>query len=193
MYKRSRKSKHSKLVAALNFGLFICSLTTLTVAILIVLLPGEHSHTMAPEERQSLTKQVRDDIDKEYAELLVKAKVALDATEGSLKEIRQEMLDGYPVMKDIEVTETHHAYWLYEPGLMLGVRSLAGGSLLVDFANRSTVIFVGERIDFSFEGMSCFLLLKSSIRGQASFRFGCNPSQSMPGEERLASADMHAG
>jgi len=60
--------------------------------------------------------------------------------------------------------------------LMLGASSLSGGRVSINFADRRELISVGERIDFRFEDCDCFLLMKSSTFGSASFRYACTPS-----------------
>ncbi|MGC3936169.1 hypothetical protein ACOTTU_00025 [Roseobacter sp. EG26] len=119
-------------------------------------------------------------LDAKYAKLLEGAKAAIEAKESALQQIREELLTGYVVAKDIDVTDSNRAYWLSEPKLMLGVNGLSGGSLLISFADQTEMISVGERIDFKVDECDCFLLLKSSDFGNASFRYACSPSSNEP-------------
>ena len=139
--------------------------------------PARHSsivvHQQAPMQPQTT-------LNDELAHLLHETKSELMEKEEALAALRDELNNGYVVAKDIDVTESDKAYWLSEPKLMLGVNRLSGGSLLVSFANQQEIIAIGQRIDFTVDGCDCFLLLKSSTFGHASFRYGCTPAAPEP-------------
>lgn len=178
MSDRSR-SRGLKLLLAMNCTLFFCSVTVASVASLIALKPSDQRARVDVASTPQAVLEAQRAIDAKYAKLLQDAKAALEAKDTALKTIRTELVNGYVVSKDIDVVESDRAYWLSEPKLMLGVNSLAGGSLQISFADRTEMISVGERIDFKVDDCDCFLLLKSSVFGAASFRYACSPAATM--------------
>ncbi len=157
-----------------NCVLLLCTITVAFVASLFVISQASavtHVQTPVP----SLVK-----LDDQIAHLLHAAKNELVEKDKALEALRDELNNGYVVAKDIDVTESDQAYWLSEPKLMLGVNRLSGGSLLISFADQQEIISIGQRIDFKVDGCDCFLLLKSSTFGHASFRYACTPATQEP-------------
>jgi hypothetical protein len=167
------RSKSLKILIAINCALFFCAVTVASVASLI----ASNISSQNPKADGFITNQVslsaQISLDKKYSRLLQAAKNEIEEKEETLQQIRKELDAGYVISKDIDVSDSKRAYWLAEPKLMLGVNTLAGGTLQVNFADQSKMISVGERIDFKVEDCDCFLLLKSSQYGNASFRFSC--------------------
>jgi hypothetical protein len=157
--------------------LFFSTLCVASAASLIVMKPSEVPSAADAISTEQLSSNAQKISDAKYAKLLQQAKDAIEQKDGALKQIRDELLVGYVVSKDIEVTDSNRAYWLAEPKLMLGVNSLAGGTLQVYFADKSERISVGGRIEFKVDDCDCFILLKSSRYGVANFRFACTPAR----------------
>jgi hypothetical protein len=149
--------------------------TVASVASLIVLHPSSQTARASDAPTPQAYVDAQRVLDAKYTKLLEDAKAAIEAKDSALKRIRDELITGYVVAKDIDVTDSNRAYWLSEPKLMLGVNSLSGGSLQISFANQTEIISVGQRIDFKVDECDCFLMLKSSTFGKASFRYACIP------------------
>ena len=124
-----------------------------------------------------LQSELQAELDAKYSDLLVEANLAIQSKDATIAVLNDALLDGYVDARDIEVTSAKEAYWMSEPKLMLGVRALTGGQIRVFFADQSALISVGQRVDFSFDGCDCFLLLKSSSIGKAEFRYACAPEK----------------
>ncbi|WP_120501251.1 hypothetical protein [Roseovarius sp. EL26] len=171
-----RSSKRQSFLFAVNFTLFATAWMISSIAILI----SSHTNSLtkhAPHETYATAqKEVQNELDEKYSDLLAKAKLAIESKEIALKEIREQLVVGYVVVKDFEITDNKQAHWLSEPKLMLGVSSLMGGNLIISYANNTKQISVGERIDFVVDDCDCFILLKSSAYGSATFRFACTPA-----------------
>lgn len=122
-----------------------------------------------------LQSELQAELDTKYSDLLVEANLAIQSKNAIITTLNDALLDGYVDARDIEVTSAKEAYWMSEPKLMLGVRALTGGQIRVFFADQTALISVGQRVDFSYEGCDCFLMLKSSTIGKAEFRYACAP------------------
>ncbi|MEM8977939.1 MAG: hypothetical protein AAGD04_00500 [Pseudomonadota bacterium] len=179
MPRRSRRSKRLKRLVAINYTLLLAAVLVSTLTVLVAKRPASLDSQVGLEAREMEKRSLQQEVDQKYADLLRKAKAAIDEKDHALRELRREIDTGYVVAKDIEVTDSSKALWLAEPNLMLGVQALAGGRIKVNFANRSPSISVGERIDFLFEGRACSLMLKSSVYGKAVFRFSCSSSTTL--------------
>ncbi|MEP3637485.1 MAG: hypothetical protein ABJN14_09530 [Paracoccaceae bacterium] len=171
-----RRSSTLKTLIAINCALLLCAVTAVSVASLVGLNPFSQTSQVGGVHIGQVSPDAQTALDQKYARLLKAAKDEIEAQEEALQNIRQELNVGYVVSKDINISDSNRAYWLSEPKLMLGVNSLSGGSLKINFADQRTMIAVGERIDFKMEDCDCFLLLKSSQFGNANFRFACTPS-----------------
>ncbi|ABG33060.1 hypothetical protein CEP88_07420 [Roseobacter denitrificans] len=157
-----------------NCALLLCTLTVAFATSLFVISQASavtHAQTPVPPQVQP---------DNQITHLLHEAKNELDEKDRALEALRDQLTNGYVVAKDIDVTQSDKAYWLSEPKLMLGVSRLSGGSLLISFADQQEIISIGERIDFKVDDCDCFLLLKSSTFGHASFRYACTPTTQEP-------------
>lgn len=175
------KGGNSYLIA--NCVLLVCLVTLAFVASLFVI-----SQASATTQADAITDvqapvppQVK--LDDEVIHFLHEEQNELVEKDNALEVLHDMLKDGYVVAKDVNVTESDRAYWLSEPKLMLGVNRLSGGSLLISFADQQEEISIGQRIDFEVDGCDCFLLLKSSTFGQASFRYACTPTTQEPARD----------
>ena len=87
--------------------------------------------------------------------------------------LRSQITEGFVRDREVTVTQSHTAYWLVEPKLMLSVTSLHGGPILAHFGTETHFFAVGQRVDFRIRDCHCYLLLTESVMDRATFNFGC--------------------
>lgn len=164
-----------------NFAVvfLVCALA---VSYLVVFKPSQSSHTPVATELQSLKEQlasqrhVAAQIGSElslHRTALADAESRAAKSETELEAIQQQIMKGYVEDKRVVITESNVAYPLIQPKLMVSVQSLVGGTVIATFADQRKVFYVGQYVELQIETCECYLLLESSERDKAVFRFGC--------------------
>ncbi|WP_157973597.1 hypothetical protein [Tropicimonas sp. IMCC34043] len=110
---------------------------------------------------------------KELVRLRTEAEVEAEALRQELAVLRSQLRTGYVADRSVVVTKRDTSYPLFEPKLMMSVRSLNGGAIVTHFGNQTHFFNVAERVDFTHDNYSCFLLLRESALNRAVFDFGC--------------------
>ncbi|MEM8554068.1 MAG: hypothetical protein AAGF71_04485 [Pseudomonadota bacterium] len=121
-------------------------------------------------------RDAREDL--ETARQIAEARTA--ELESELSRLRSEiawlhthMGDGYLHLRKVSLNRVHTAYALLPPKLLISVHSLRGNDVIATFGSETHQFSVGERYDFSFEDLTCFLQLAAMEQGHATFDFGC--------------------
>lgn len=96
------------------------------------------------------------------------------AQEKEIYALRQQI--DHDLIRDriVVINKVATAYSLVPPKLLMSVKSLRGGPVIAYFGDKTRFFNIGQRVDMEVGGRSCFLILLDSVRGQATFRFGCD-------------------
>lgn len=180
MYSRSSKSYKLPFFLFASACMVCFALSVNAVAFLMVFdskaasaqSPSVASAPVPDQESEPETIAPRE----EHKTLLVRAKLTIEDQQKQIDQLREHIEQGFVDIRNVEVTDREKAYWLVEPNLALGVASLVGGRLQVQMGPKSHLLYVGQSVEFEFEGKACFLILTESTVGKASFKFGCKPS-----------------
>lgn len=156
--------------------------SALTVTYLVAFKPSQSSRVPVTIQVESLKaqlasqRQVAEQIGSElslHRTALEEAESRAAKSENELAAIEQQLTKGYVEDKRVVITESNVAYPLIQPKLMVSVQSLSGGTVIATFADQRKVFYVGQYVELQIEACQCYLLLESSARGKAVFRFGC--------------------
>ncbi len=98
----------------------------------------------------------------------------IHAQEKEISALRQQI--DYDLIRDriVVINKVATAYSLVPPKLLMSVKSLRGGPVTAYFGDKTRFFNIGQRVDLEVGGRKCFLILLDSVRGQATFRFGCD-------------------
>ncbi|MBY8976132.1 hypothetical protein KHP62_09965 [Rhodobacteraceae bacterium NNCM2] len=118
--------------------------------------------------------------------LVARASQRLHAQDKEIAALRQQIDYGLVRDRIVVINKVATAYTLAPPKLLMSVKSLSGGAITAYFGDKTRFFNVGQRVDLSVGTRNCFLILLDSVRGQATFRFGCDDAHS---REILAEAE----
>lgn len=115
------------------------------------------------------------DLPTSHAKALInRASKRIHAQDKEITALRQQI--DYDLIRDriVVINKIATAYSLVPPKLLMSVKSLSGGAIIAYFGDKTRFFNIGQRVDLEVGGRKCFLILLDSVRGQATFRFGCD-------------------